>query len=171
MGYYFQKKTTKKIIPRLTSLAKIKGIDYYLNFISILYELALSDNQKLLSTFTSENENFENSDQLEKVHEFVHSNYHRKISLSEISELINMSQVTFNRFIKKRTGRTFITYLNDIRIGFAAQFLIDSSLNVSEIGYKCGFNNKANYNRIFKKGKNCTPSEFRRQFEKITQYG
>ncbi len=166
-GILFSEEITREMIPRLVKLSKISGIEYFLEFVSVLYDLSNSKDQRLLSTYTAKNENFENSDRIKKVHDYIYANYGKKISLSEISELINMSAVTFNRFIKKRTGRTFITYLNDVRISFAVQFLIDSNLSVSEIGYKCGFNNIANFNRIFKKGKKCTPREFRHEFSKI----
>ena len=78
-----------------------------------------------------------------------------------------MSSVSFNRFIKKRTGKTFIEYINDTRISYAARWLIETDLSIGEIGFKCGFNNIANFNRVFKKAKNCTPSEFRSEFQGI----
>jgi AraC-like DNA-binding protein len=39
--------------------------------------------------------------------------------------------------------------------------LIDTTQNITEVGYKCGFNNISNFNRIFRKKKGCTPKEFR----------
>ena len=78
-----------------------------------------------------------------------------------------MSTVSFNRFIKSRTGKTFIEYINDTRISYATRWLIETDLSIGEIGYKCGFNNIANFNRVFKKLKNCTPSQFRDEFEGI----
>ena len=64
-----------------------------------------------------------------------------------------MSPVSFNRFIKRRTGKTFIEYVNDTRIGYAARWLIEKELSIAEIAFKCGFNNIANFNRVFKKNK------------------
>ena len=75
-----------------------------------------------------------------------------------------MSPVSFNRFIKKRTGKTFIEYTNDTRIGFASKWLIETDFSIGEIGFKCGFNNIAHFNRQFRKAKNSTPSEYREKF-------
>ena len=75
-----------------------------------------------------------------------------------------MIPVSFNRFIKKRTGKTFINYVNDKRISYASRSLIETEKSIGEISYQCGFNNIANFNRIFKKSKECTPSEFRKEF-------
>jgi len=163
-GILFSKNTALEIKPRLGNLSKLNSIDYYLELTSIFHYLANSKGQKLLSTSSSKKENFENSDRIKIVHEYVQENFQRKISLDEISELINMTPVSFNRFIKKRVGRTFITYINDIRLSNATRLLMQTDLSIGDIGFKCGFNNIANFNRIFKKFKHCTPSEFRKQF-------
>ncbi|HMC02346.1 MAG TPA: AraC family transcriptional regulator [Flavobacteriaceae bacterium] len=166
-GILFSEKIAKDLKPRIMNLSKIDSIDYFMELISILQDLANSRNQRLLSTQSANNKKFENSSQIKKVYEYIHENFSRKISLNEISELVNMSPVSFNRFIKKRTGKTFIEYTNDTRISYATRWLIETDLSISEISYKCGFNNIANFNRVFKKVKNITPSEFREEFEGI----
>ena len=90
-----------EIMPRLMALPKLHGINYFLEFISILNELAISKDQTLLSTQFSEMNDFQNSESIKKVYEFIQENYHRKIALEEISQLVNMSAVSFNRFKKK----------------------------------------------------------------------
>lgn len=166
-GILFTEKIATEIKPRLIKLSKIDSIDYLLELISILHDLATSRNQRLLSSYSSTYKDFENSDKIKIIYEYVQKNYHKKILLSEISELVNMSQVSFNRFIKKRTGKTFIEYINDTRIGYASRWLIEKDLSIAEIAFKCGFNNIANFNRVFKKNKNCTPSQYRDEFSGI----
>jgi len=166
-GILFSEKTIREIMPRLLELSKTTGIDYFLEFISILHDLSISRNQKLLSTSFSNFKDFENSDKIKKVHEFVQDNFQRKISLDEISNLINMTPVSFNRFIKKRTGKTFVSFVNNTRVSYAGRLLLETDLSIGEIAYKCGFNNLANFNRMFKKLKNNTPSEFRIEFNGI----
>lgn len=166
-GILFSSKISQELSPRIIKLSKIDGIDYFLELISILHDLATSRNQTLLSSYTANIESFENSDKIKVIYEYVQDNFQNKISLSQAAELVNMSTVSFNRFIKKRTGKTFIDYVNDVRIGFAARWLIEKDLSISEIAYKSGFNNIANFNRIFKKNKGCTPSKFREDFSGI----
>ncbi|MGI0105763.1 AraC family transcriptional regulator [Salinimicrobium sp. WS361] len=166
-GILFSEKIAKEVTPKILRLSKIDSIDYFLELISILQDLATSRNQRLLSSYTSNNKNFENSDKIKIIYEYVQENYQNKISLNEISELVNMSPVSFNRFIKKRTGKTLIEYVNDTRIGFASRWLIEKDLSIAEIAFKCGFNNIANFNRVFKKSKNCTPSQYREEFSGI----
>lgn len=163
-GILFSKETTIEVMPRLMALSRISGIRYYLEFISLLDDLAKSKGQRLLSNSSAVKEDFHNSDKIKKVYDFIQENFSRTITLAEISELVNMSPVSFNRFIKKRTGKTFVHYLNDTRIGFASRWLLETDLSIGEIAFKCGFNNIANFNRLFKKSKNCTPKHFREEF-------
>lgn len=163
-GILFSRETTVEIMPRLMALTRISGIKYYLEFINVLDDLAKSENQTMLSNSSAEKEDFHNSDKIKKVYEYIQENFAETITLAEISELVNMSPVSFNRFIKKRTGKTFITYINDTRISFASGWLLETELSIGEIAFKCGFNNIANFNRLFKKSKNCTPKEFREEF-------
>ncbi|MBI9041113.1 AraC family transcriptional regulator [Lutibacter sp.] len=166
-GILFSKKTAFDVKDRIKALAKIDSIDYLMELMSILQDLANSRNQRLLSTYSSQNKVFENSDKIKKVYEYIQENFNKKITLNEISNIVSMSPVSFNRFIKKRTGKTFVDYTNDTRISYATRWLIETDLSISEISFKCGFNNIANFNRVFKKSKNSTPSEFREKFEGI----
>jgi AraC-like DNA-binding protein len=83
-----------------------------------------------------------------------------------MAALVGMSPVAFSRFFRVRTGRTLSDYIIDIRLGFAARMLVDSTKNVSEICYECGFNNLSNFNRTFKSKKGFTPRDFRAMFKK-----
>lgn len=166
-GILFSKKTASETHKRITQLSKLDSMDYFLEFISILHDLANSRNQRLLSTYTVHRESFENSDKIKTIYEYVQENYNKKIMLADAANLINMSPVSFNRFIKKRTGKTFVDYVNDVRIGFAAIKLIEKDVSISEVAFNCGFNNIANFNRVFKKLKNTTPSQYKKEFSGI----
>ena len=99
--------------------------------------------------------------------DYLNNNYHRPVRLSEMAALVNMSEPSFSRFIKRRTGYNFIDCLNNIRISAASRRLIDEPANtIAEIAFKCGFNNLSNFNRIFKKYKGYTPHDFREYYDK-----
>jgi AraC-like DNA-binding protein len=164
-GILFSKETSHFLKDRIIGLANKTGFDSVLELLSILHDLSISRNQVLLSntTFIDCNISY-NSRRIEKVFEHLRNNYQKEISLEDVSKIAGMTEVSFSRFIKKRTGRTFIDSLNDIRLGYASRLLIDSSQTVAEIAYKCGFNNISYFNRLFKKTKNITPKEFREQY-------
>ncbi len=96
-----------------------------------------------------------------------HENYRKDIHLSDVAAYVNMSEVSFSRFMKKRTGKNYIEYLNDLRLGIASRYLVDTNKTIAEICYDCGFNNLSNFNRLFKKRKGVTPKEFRENYSKM----
>jgi AraC-like DNA-binding protein len=165
-GIAFPKETIIDVVPRIKALNQQNGFDSVLELISILHDLSISRGIMTLSDTGFNNEqgiNY-NSRRLDKAFEYINNNYYKPITLKDISKLVNMTDVSFSRFIKKRTGNTFIDSLNEIRLGHASRMLIDTTHSIAEISYNCGFNNISNFNRLFKRKKNCTPKEFRENF-------
>jgi AraC-like DNA-binding protein len=163
-GILFSKKTANELAGRIIMLSRLDGMDYFLEIISVLQDMANSRNQRILSTYTVDYDTFEDDDKMKLIYEYVQKNFSEKISLDDVSRVASMSPVSFNRFIKKRTGKTFVNYLNDIRVGYAARWLVEKDSSISEIAFKSGFNNIANFNRIFKSLKKITPSQYRDEF-------
>lgn len=164
-GISFSAETVKRISPRIIGLNKKTGFDSILELLSIFHDLSTSREMKLLSDTTFTKEQFShNSRRIEKVFNYMNSNFHREISLEEVSKVANMPNVSFSRFIKKRTGFTFVESLTEIRLGHVSRMLIDTTHSIAEIAYKCGFNNIANFNRVFKKQKKCTPKDLRANY-------
>lgn len=166
-GILFSYETTKMLEERITNLPRLDGMDCFIEMISLLYDLATSRKQRILSSSSFGNEFFDNDDKMLLVYNYIQKKYSEKITLEDVSKVALMSPISFNRFIKKRTNKTFVNYLNDVRIGHAAKNLIEKDLSVSEIAFKCGFNNIANFNRIFKSVKGVTPSKYREEFNGI----
>lgn len=165
-GILFSKETIQAIKPRLLSLTKKHGFDSVLELVSILHDLSSSRNMKTLSDLSFKNAESINysSRRVEKIMNYLNNNFGKNITLAEAAELVSMSEVAFSRFFKARTGKTFIDTLNEIRLGNASRMLIDTTHGINEIAFKCGFNNISNFNRIFKKKKDCTPKEFRQEY-------
>jgi len=164
-GILFSPETIAALKDRIYSLNKKSGFDSVLELLSILHDLSISRNMKTLSDSSFSNEQFHyNSRRIEKVFEYMNSHYNMQITLAEVAKIANMPEASFSRFIKKRTGKTFIDSLNEIRLGHASRMLIDTTNTVAEIAYKCGFNNISNFNRIFKRKKFCIPKDFRETY-------
>lgn len=161
-GILFSEETMEQLKPRLLSLYSKQNFDSVLELMSILHDLSISRNIRLLSNNNFNNPAFVyNSRRIEKVMTYINANFDRPVLLADAAKLANMAEVSFSRFFKARTGVSFIDCLIEIRISNASRLLIDSNLSISEIAYNCGFNNISNFNRTFKKKKNLTPVEFR----------
>jgi len=164
-GVLFARETIEQLAPRLQNLGTQSGFASMLELMSILHELSISRGNKMLSdaSFTKEDFNY-NSRRIEKVFEYMNAHFSVQVTLTEVAKIAGMPDASFSRFIKQRTGYTFIDSLNEIRLGHVSRMLIDTTHSVAEIAYKCGFNNMANFNRTFKSKKGCTPKEFRENY-------
>ncbi len=165
-GILFSKETIQQLAPRIIELHQKHGFDSILELMSILHDLSISRNIRVLSdsSFNNHEQFSYNSRRIEKTLEYINQNFDKAITLGEVAKLANMSEVSFSRFFKQRTGNTFIDSVNEIRLGHASRLLIDTTQTIAEVAYHCGFNNISNFNRIFRKKKGCTPKEFRENF-------
>lgn len=163
-GVAFSRESIAKVRPLLKTLTCENDSFYSLiKLLIILHELSIDKGMRELSTgqFAANVMHQHSSDEsLGRVMDYLSRHYSEVIRLSEVAEMVNMSESSFCRFFKQHTSKSFIDFLTDIRLGAASRALIDSSLSIAEIGYDCGFNNLSNFNRIFKKKKGVTPSEF-----------
>jgi transcriptional regulator GlxA family with amidase domain len=162
----FSKETVERIAPRLKNLDTKHGFDSVLELMSILHDLSISRNIRMLSNAAFNNTSlpFYNSRRIEKAVEYMNQNFNKLVKLNEVAKQANMTETAFSRFFKTRTGISFIDYLNEIRLGNASRMLIDTTESIAEIAYDCGFSNISNFNRIFKKKKGITPKGFRESY-------
>ena len=167
-GLCFPISAILKVYPMLDSLSSIKeGFYAVMQFLTILYELSKCDGTRPLATSSYAKIAVEDdSRRVLKVKNYISKYFMDEIRLGTLADIAGMSPSAFSRFFKLHTGRNLTDYIIDIRLGSASRLLVDTSQSVAEIGFKCGFNNLSNFNRIFKKKKGCSPTEFRENYRK-----
>lgn len=167
-GLCFPLSAIMKVYTQLDSLSQIKdGFYAVMQFMTILYELSKCDGARTLASSSFAKIIVEDdSRRILKVKNYISKNYMDEIRLSTLADMAGMSPSAFSRFFKLHTGRNLSEYIIDIRLGYASRMLVDTARSISEISFDCGFNNLSNFNRIFKKKKECSPSEFRENYHK-----
>lgn len=167
-GLSFPLQAIMKVYGMLDTLSSVKDGFYAVQqFLTILYELSRCENARTLASSSYAKVTVEDdSRRILKVKNFISKNYMDELRLPELASLAGMSSSAFSRFFKLHTGRNISEYIIDLRLGYAARILVDTAKSISEIGFDCGFNNLSNFNRIFKKKKGCSPSEFRESYHK-----
>lgn len=171
-GIAFSQQSIEKVKSRIDLLnSNQNGFYAVMELINILYELSNDPHYRILcnSTFTSENDTSE-SRRVQKLIYYIQLNFQKELHLVDVASYIGMSETSFSRFMKKRTGKSFVEYLIDFRLGIASKLLVNTYKSIAEITYECGFNNLSNFNRIFKKRKDCTPKEFRENYAKMRKF-
>jgi AraC-like DNA-binding protein len=87
--------------------------------------------------------------------------YKKNISIEEVSSLVHMTPTAFCKFFKKRTKKTFVSFLNEIRIEKACQLLVNKRVeSIAEAAYQCGFNTAVHFNRVFRTVMHVSPTTF-----------
>ena len=164
-GLMFQKAAIESIAPRILALEHKNGFDSILELLSIIHDMSLYRDVRLLSDLSFTVDQFNsNSRRIENVFKYMNTNFSKQITLGDVAAIAHMTKTSFSRFIKQRTGFSFVESRDEIRLGHVSKMLIDTSNSVAEIAFKCGFNNMANFNRLFKSKKGLTPKEFRENY-------
>lgn len=167
-GLAFPTSLALRMQPRIVALSMLSGFDAFVQFITILYELSQYANeaQVLSSSAFAHMEQVSESRRIQRVQHYINAYFRENIRLEHMAELAGMTPTAFSRFFRLRTGRTLTDYVIDMRIGTASRLLVDTTMSVAEICFESGFNNLSNFNRIFRKKKNCSPTEFRENYKK-----
>ena len=162
-GLCFNGPEAERIRDEILELTMMQGFQTATKFLNILNYMATASRRRLVSNFSESEVSLitSSSRRISKACKYIEENLSKKITLSEVAELVNMSGSAFSHFFKKKTGISFITYVNNLRVARACELLINTSLSASEICYDCGFNNKSNFIRIFTQRKNMPPIEYR----------
>lgn len=167
-GLCFPLSAIMKVYALIDTLSEEQGFHAVISFLTLLYELSFfTEKARTLSSSSfAKIEVQANSRRVQKVQHYINAHYQEEIRLNDLAEMVGMTDVAFSRFFKLRTGKSLSDYIIDIRLGYATRLLVDSTMTIAEICYECGFNNLSNFNRIFKKKKNCSPKEFRENYRK-----
>ncbi len=93
--------------------------------------------------------------------EFIDGHYMEDLNLESIASTTGFSKYHFSRLFKQYTGFTFCDYLNYRRIKIAEELLAKPDYSITEVALQSGFPSISTFNRVFRKQKDCTPSEYR----------
>ena len=100
---------------------------------------------------------------IKKSLDYIQEHLQDAITLTNLAEQCCLSASQYGRLFKRVMSCTPVTYLLEKRISYAKQLLVNSTLKISDIAIKAGFNNFSYFNRCFRQHQGITPSEYRRQ--------
>ena len=103
----------------------------------------------------------EMADAVNTIKKYLESHYSEVITRKKIEELVHLNQDHINREFKKQTGYTLMEYVQHYRILMAKKMLRETTLSISEISIRTGYDSPAYFSKIFKKQTERTPLEYR----------
>lgn len=105
------------------------------------------------------------SEKIDRILNYINHYYCEPLSLTDMAAHFQVSETYLSRYFKKKTGKNFINYLNEVRIENAALELRGTDASITNIAMDSGFSTPSVLNRYFKKKYGITPSEYRKQIE------
>ena len=148
-------------IKAVTVAEGLKKISLFLEMIDLLshsadYDYLASDSYK--NAFTTKD-----AGRFNDVYQHMITHFHREITLDEIAGVARMSSTAFCRYFKTRTQKSFVQFLQEIRISHACKLLRQSEYSILEIAFESGYNNLVNFNKCFRNITTMSPSDYRKQ--------
>lgn len=162
-GLAFHGETRRQGAELLEAMRDVTGLERLALFFRLLNTMAARSEYKVLSSenFTPDTDNSSlGSIQVALTH--IRENFTRDLRLSEVADLLGMSEWAFSRFFKKNSGSSFTDYLRTLRIGYACKLLADTQMPITDICFEIGYANVSNFNRNFLSQRGATPSSYRR---------
>ncbi len=102
------------------------------------------------------------TDQIKPVLEFIETHYSQGLTLEDLAAVAGMNPKYFCRVFRSLTHHSPVDYLNFYRIEQAAHMLDSTELSVTEVGNRCGFWESSYFTKVFRKYKNVTPIQYRK---------
>jgi AraC-like DNA-binding protein len=101
------------------------------------------------------------SPQLGRVLEYIHRHLGGELTQHDAAAVVGLSAPAFSQFFRRALGKTYVTYVNELRIRQACRALIEGDQGVAQVAYAAGFNNLSHFNAQFRRLKRTTPRAFR----------
>jgi AraC-like DNA-binding protein len=140
------------------------GMERYLLFVKLIDYLGRAESRTIATPDYINIGSAQEDPRMAKIYKFTTRNYNRKIVLDEVASVAGMNVSAFCRYFRKKSGKTFAQYVNELRISYACKFLKHGNQTIAHICDEAGFNNLSNFNRQFKSIMGKSPSAYRELF-------
>lgn len=99
---------------------------------------------------------------VEKARTYIAENITNPITVTSVSEHVNLSAEYFTKLFKRETGQNIKEYILQSKISAAKDMLDHSNMSISMIALELGYSNFSHFTQVFKKYEKVTPSEYRK---------
>lgn len=96
--------------------------------------------------------------------QYIMQNFDKNITLEEVCEYVGFSPAYFSTMFKKECGEGFAKYLTRVRMEEAKNLLRETTMPVSEVCEKVGYNDRKHFTHTFHKMTGVNPAEFRKLY-------
>ncbi len=164
VGLKLGPQSADKLAPLVTALENAAGFARILLLWQCISLIADSKDYTLLSTQSMATLDNRQQARIDRVFQYTIDHYSDPIQLETVAAFSGMSVPAFCNYFRKCTKKTYIEFLNEVRIGKACQQLIDTPKTIASIAYESGYNTLTNFNKQFMKIHRMQPGQYRKAF-------
>jgi AraC-like DNA-binding protein len=153
----------KKIKRYFLKLKTSSKLDRFMILLKLIKCISKSNFESLSSFIYEKKYTAIEGKRMRDIFEYTMKNYRKDITLNDISEVAVLTKNAFCKYFKKRTNKSYFSFLNELKIEHSCKLIFSKTdLTFAEIAFKSGFKNISNFNRQFKTVKNMNPSNYRK---------
>ncbi len=167
-GIVFEGAAKKELSAALLALPALNRFDQLIRLVEILQRMALTPDYRLLHADRLEAESgVADRERIQRLYAWVEQHFDEPLPLEAAAKLLHLTPPAFCRYFKKTARTTFTHFVNRYRILRALQMIDEGGLQISEVGYRCGFNNLSYFNRQFQTVVGQTPTQYKQSVAAI----
>lgn len=157
-----------RVTELLRELLQLDGVQSLIHLLQIFDILSATKEYHFISSQNySITFNELETDRLNKVYEYIISNYRTKIPLEKMADMLHMTPTSFSRYFSMKNNKTYSRFIAEIRVKHACELLTETDMTVAEICYECGFNTLSNFNKQFRDIMHKKPTHYKREFMNV----
>lgn len=93
--------------------------------------------------------------------QYIQQNY-RTVTLSSLAEAFHFSETYLSKLIRKKMNQSFTEVLRTLKMNHAMEYLLNTSMKVSEIADAVGYDSVDHFSRTFRKVYGVPPQEYKK---------
>ena len=160
-GICFGKSVSRSLHDDLDGLVRLSQAQQAIKLLDILFRLSVTTDRVELSSSDMRQYTLENSHRIDTVLKYISDHHANEITLNDVAGIACMTPNSFCRYFKRMTNKSFIQFLNEVRIRDASRLLAQEDLPISEVCDVVGYRSITNFNKQFKQIMGSTPKEYR----------
>lgn len=163
-GVVFEGEVKDRLLALFYKILNQEGLARVITFFEIMEEMAnAAEYRTLASPGYVNNYLGRDRERMDRVFKFILNNFNKDILLEEVSTLAGMNKQAFCRYFKSRTSKTFVEFINQMRIEYACREMEARDCQIAALSVACGFKSLSNFNRFFKEVTGLTPREYKKK--------
>ena len=142
----------------------MKDMDDAKKLITLLDVLASLSSAQEYEYLTPKDYNYDASfdeERMLRINEYVFNHFKDPITINDMASISNMTETSFCRYFKSRTLKSFVHFLNEVRVSYACKLLNNDNYNISDACFESGFNSLSYFNRKFKAIMKMSPMQYK----------